>query len=111
MKLGRWLCFLHPSSSIHHGDVIEYILLLEKCRDVGTPLGWSMSHGEGDCHGPTVFGFTLLRLTCQKLANLNKNDKNKKFCLLINIKSHENSRSFYPFNYKSKFLLSVIINL
>ena len=56
-----------------HGDVIEPILLLEKGRDVGTPLGWSMSYEEGYCHGPTVFGFTLLRLTCQKLANLNKN--------------------------------------
>ena len=61
--------------------------MLEKGKDVGTPLGWSMSHEEGYWHGPTVFGFTLLRLTCQKLANLNKNKQNKKFCLLINNKS------------------------
>ena len=72
MTLGRWVCFLHQL----HGDVKEPILLLEKDKYVGISLGWSMSHEEGDCHGPTVFGFTLLRLTCPKMANLNKNKQN-----------------------------------
>ena len=36
-----------------------------------------------------------MRLTCQKLANPNKNKQNKKFCLLINIKSHEKFSSLY----------------
>ena len=52
--LGRWrkavgfVSFILPHKL--HGDVIEPILLLEMGRDVGTPLGWFMSHEEGDCH-------------------------------------------------------------